>query len=136
MNYKRLRTFYNATTCHVCQANKCPIADKKAPLWRFHLFSNVCFIKLIAFHAKRITCSACLKQAITRINLRYRKESGRPEHSYGSDFPMYRLADVESFRIWEVAVNRRYQRCFKVTNYCLWIELRLTLRTAALFIKA
>ncbi|KRY74114.1 hypothetical protein T4A_3382, partial [Trichinella pseudospiralis] len=117
-----------------------------------HLFSNVCFIKLIAFHAKRITCSACLKQAITRINLRYRKESGRPEHSYvlscfcfcfiscfwcqGSDFPMYRLADVESFRIWEVAVNRRYQRCFKVTNYCLWIELRLTLRTAALFIKA
>ncbi|KRY73910.1 hypothetical protein T4B_1942, partial [Trichinella pseudospiralis] len=28
------RTFYDATTCYVCQANKCPITDDKAPLGR------------------------------------------------------------------------------------------------------
>ncbi|KRZ71589.1 hypothetical protein T08_16807, partial [Trichinella sp. T8] len=69
---------------------------------------------------------ACFKQANTRINLRYREESGGQEYSYLSfclffssiscfqsqltDFPMYRLAEVEVAalypRIQEVALNR------------------------------
>ncbi|KRY84777.1 hypothetical protein T4D_16999 [Trichinella pseudospiralis] len=42
------------------------------------------------------------------------------------DFPMYRLAKMEVAalypRIQEVALNCGYQACFKITNYCLWIE--------------
>ncbi|KRX34772.1 hypothetical protein T05_590 [Trichinella murrelli] len=52
--------------------------------------------------------------------------------------PMYRLAEVEVAalypRIREVALNRGYQGCFKITNYCLWIEIDP--KAAALFIKA
>ncbi|KRX33162.1 hypothetical protein T05_141, partial [Trichinella murrelli] len=44
-----------------------------------------------------------------------------------TDFPMYCLAEVEVAalypRIREVALNRGYQGCFKITNYCLWIEI-------------
>ncbi|KRZ37320.1 hypothetical protein T4C_10749 [Trichinella pseudospiralis] len=40
-SYMPLRTFYDATTCHVSQTNKCPITDDKAPLWRSDLFSNL-----------------------------------------------------------------------------------------------
>ncbi|KRY34008.1 hypothetical protein T03_8790 [Trichinella britovi] len=40
---------------------------------------------------------------------------------------MYRLAEVEVAalyqRIREVALNRGYQGRFKITNYCLWIEI-------------
>ncbi|KRX47010.1 hypothetical protein T05_12321 [Trichinella murrelli] len=73
----------------------------------------------------------------------YREESGGQEHSDFSscllmlaisrfqsqltDFPMYRLANMEVAslypRIQEVALNRGYQGCFKITNYCLWIEI-------------
>ncbi|KRZ88947.1 hypothetical protein T08_5714 [Trichinella sp. T8] len=61
-----------------------------------------------------ITRSACFKQANTRINLRYREKSGGQEHSDFSpcflmlaisrfqsqltDFPMYRLEEVELSR--------------------------------------
>ncbi|KRY04882.1 hypothetical protein T12_12199 [Trichinella patagoniensis] len=75
--------------------------------------------------------------------MRYREESGGQEHSYLSlcrflsslscfqsqltYFPMYRLAEVEVAalypRIREVTPNCRYQGCFKITNYCLWIEI-------------
>ncbi|KRZ56327.1 hypothetical protein T02_14628 [Trichinella nativa] len=40
---------------------------------------------------------------------------------------MYCLAEVEVAalypRIQEVALNCGYQGCFKITNYCLWIEI-------------
>ncbi|KRX41741.1 hypothetical protein T09_13246 [Trichinella sp. T9] len=40
---------------------------------------------------------------------------------------MYCLAEVEVAalyqRIRDVALNRRYQGRFKITNYCLWIEI-------------
>ncbi|KRX38354.1 hypothetical protein T05_2649 [Trichinella murrelli] len=75
--------------------------------------------------------------------MRYREESGGQEHSDFSpcflmlvtsrfqsqltDFPMYRLAEVEVAalypRIREVALNRGYQGCFKITNYTFWIEI-------------
>ncbi|KRZ10750.1 hypothetical protein T11_12494 [Trichinella zimbabwensis] len=77
------------------------------------------------------------------MNLRYREESGGQEHfdfsscffivaisrfqSHLTDFPMYRLAEVEVAALYqyirEVALNRGYQGCFKITNYCLWIEI-------------
>ncbi|KRX62531.1 hypothetical protein T09_14858 [Trichinella sp. T9] len=44
-----------------------------------------------------------------------------------TDFPMYRLAEVEVAalypRIREVALNRGYQGYFKITNYTFWIEI-------------
>ncbi|KRY31239.1 hypothetical protein T03_10899 [Trichinella britovi] len=40
---------------------------------------------------------------------------------------MYRLEEVEVAtvypRIREVALNQGCQECFKITNYCLWIEI-------------
>ncbi|KRX32465.1 hypothetical protein T06_6914, partial [Trichinella sp. T6] len=65
--------------------------------------------------------------------MRYREESGGQEYSSFflssqlTDFPMYRLAEVEVaalyLRIREVALNRGYQGCFKITNYISWIEI-------------
>ncbi|XP_003369240.1 hypothetical protein Tsp_04664, partial [Trichinella spiralis] len=88
--------------------------------------------------AAKALVGACFKQSNTRINFRYREESRGQEHSNLSsccffhsiscfqsqltDFPMYRLAEVEVAvlypRIREIALNRG-----------------LTPRTAALFIK-
>ncbi|KRY46566.1 hypothetical protein T03_1846 [Trichinella britovi] len=90
-----------------------------------------------------VAALACFKQANTRINMRYREESGGQEHSDFSscllmlaisrfqsqltNFPMYRLAEVEVaalyLRIREVALNRGYQGCFKIMNYTFWIEI-------------
>ncbi|KRX74700.1 hypothetical protein T06_1881 [Trichinella sp. T6] len=73
------------------------------------------------------------------------QQLGGQEHSYLSswsffrsisrfqsqltDFPMYRLAEVEVAaqypRFQEVALNRGYQGCFKIRNYCLWIKIVL-----------
>ncbi|KRX29585.1 hypothetical protein T09_4793, partial [Trichinella sp. T9] len=77
--------------------------------------------------------------------MRYREESGGQEHSDFSscffmlaisrfqsqltDFPMYRLAEVEVAalypRIREVALNRGYQGCFKITDNGIWIKVDL-----------
>ncbi|KRX25477.1 hypothetical protein T07_12282 [Trichinella nelsoni] len=47
--------------------------------------------------------------------------------SHLTGLPMYRVAEVEVAalypRIREVALNRGYQGCLKITNYCLWIEI-------------
>ncbi|KRY45609.1 hypothetical protein T03_6036 [Trichinella britovi] len=73
--------------------------------------------------------------------MRYREESGGQEHtdfsscllmlaisrfqSQLTNFPMYRLAEVEVaalyLRIQEVALNRGNQGCFKIMNYTFWI---------------
>ncbi|KRZ23423.1 hypothetical protein T4B_1959, partial [Trichinella pseudospiralis] len=76
--------------------------------------------------------------------LRYMEESSGQEHSYLSfyfflcstiswfqseltNFPVYRLAEVEVATLYrcirKVALNRGYQGCFKITNYCLWTEI-------------
>ncbi|XP_003369460.1 hypothetical protein Tsp_04876, partial [Trichinella spiralis] len=66
------------------------------------------------------------QQANTRINVRYRKESGGQEHSY---LFFSRLSNFlcTAWQMWkriqEVALNRGYQGCFKITNYCSWIEI-------------
>ncbi|KRX67859.1 hypothetical protein T06_932 [Trichinella sp. T6] len=77
--------------------------------------------------------------------MRYREESGGQEHSDFSscflmlgisrfqsqltDFPMYRLAEVEVAalypRIREVTLNCRYQGCLKITDIGIWIETDL-----------
>ncbi|KRX13993.1 hypothetical protein T07_9077 [Trichinella nelsoni] len=77
--------------------------------------------------------------------MRYREESGGQKHfdfsscffmlaisrfqSQLTDFPMYRLAEVEAAalypRIRKVALNRRYQGCLKITDDGIWIEVDL-----------
>ncbi|KRX91394.1 hypothetical protein T4E_6339 [Trichinella pseudospiralis] len=43
-----------------------------------------------------------------------------------TDFPMYHLAEVEIAVLYlcihKVALNRWYQGCFEITNYCLRLE--------------
>ncbi|KRY74402.1 hypothetical protein T4B_14554 [Trichinella pseudospiralis] len=43
-----------------------------------------------------------------------------------TDFPMYHLAEVEIAVLYlcihKVALNRWYQGCFELTNYCLRLE--------------
>ncbi|KRZ03936.1 hypothetical protein T4B_6337 [Trichinella pseudospiralis] len=84
-------------------------------------------VDFVTFKNNKIIRSACFKQAITRINMRYREKSGVLEHSYLSfclffcsiscfysqltDFLMYRLANEEVAalypRIQEVALRSR-----------------------------
>ncbi|KRY85168.1 hypothetical protein T4D_14138 [Trichinella pseudospiralis] len=89
-------------------------------------FMGVLILQCWDKHASKGTC---FKQAITRINLRYREESGG--QSQLTDFRVYRLAEVEVAALYShipevdlilifdssVSCNESFQQASK---YCSW----------------
>ncbi|KRY73806.1 hypothetical protein T4B_7129 [Trichinella pseudospiralis] len=83
-------------------------------IFTINLVSNVCFVNLISWHARTTKLPGVLA-------------SSRLSPSQLTDVSMYCLAEVEVAspypRIQDEASNCGYQSCFKITNYCLWIEI-------------